>query len=136
MSALGNLVEGAAGAVSGGLWKIVSVVLLIALLAVGGSTGFGWWLAARDRDQAIVDLKTEKDVTAELRVGIREQNRAAEALGKAKEAADARRALAEQVAAANGKRLDVALGQLAGARATTCSDAMPFVNKMLDGVRR
>lgn len=131
MSALGDLDS----TVSGGIWKVTSIILLVLLLAVGGGTGFEWWVAAHDRDQARADLKAEQIVTAELRTGIREQNRATEALAAAKKAADERRAAAEQLAAANGRRFDIALAGLTGAKAATCTEAMPAVNKMLEAIR-
>jgi Tfp pilus assembly protein PilO len=131
MSALGDL----ASTVSGGLWKVVSVVLLVLLVAVGCGTGFGWWLAAHDLDQARADLKAEQVVAGKLRSELGIQNAAVAALGREKKAADERRAAAEQLAAANGRRFDTALAGLAGVKATTCAEAMPAVNKMLEAIR-
>lgn len=132
MSALGEL---AGGAVTGGVWKVAAIALLAALPLVGGGAGAGWWLAAHDRDQARAELATERTRADALTAGIREQNRAVEALASAKAAADARGQAAQQLAAANGKRFDGALAQLAGRRATTCDDAMPAVNLLLESVR-
>lgn len=120
---------------SAALWKGIAIGLLVLLLAVGGSTGFGWWLAARDRDQVKVDLKAEQIVTAGLRASIETQNSAVAGMAKEKEAADERRAAAEKLAAANGRRFDTALAKLSGATATTCADAMPAVNAMLEALR-
>ncbi|MDQ1925078.1 hypothetical protein [Massilia pseudoviolaceinigra] len=131
MSALGTLAAG----VTGGIWKIIAVVLLAALLLVGAWTGGGWYLAARDRDAARVELVAERAATAELRAAIQLQNDAIEAAGNAKAAADARGLAAQQQAVANGKRFDAALARVAGARATTCDEAMPAVNVILEWVR-
>jgi hypothetical protein len=131
VSALGTL---AAGAVSG-IWKIAALALAALLLAGGGSVGAGWFLAAHDRDQARVDLKTEQGVSEQLRGALHEQNRAVEAMAGAKFAADARGVLAQQLATANGKRFDGALVRIAGARATTCAEAMPEVNRLLEAIR-
>jgi phosphopentomutase len=92
-------------------------------------------MAAHDRDQARAELKVEQDANVDLRTSIREQNRAVEAMGKAKEIADARGAEAQRLAAANGRRFDGALEQIKGAKATTCADAMPAVNQILEAVR-
>lgn len=119
----------------GGIWKIVAIALAALMLVGGGSMGAGWWLAARDRDQARADLKTEQGVSEQLRGAIREQNRAVDAMAKAKEAADARGLAAQALAAANGKRFDGALAKLASARATTCAEAMPAVNQLLEAIR-
>lgn len=132
MSALGDL---AGGAVVGGIWRVAAIALLAALPLVGGGAGAGWWLAAHDRDRALADLAAERTRADGLVTGIREQNRAVEAMASAKAAADARGQAAQQLAAANGKRFDGALARLAGRRATTCDDAMPAVNQLLEGVR-
>lgn len=115
---------------TGYFYKLLSIALLAALAGAGGA----WWLAAHDRDQARADLTAEQSVSEPLRIGIREQNRAVEVLAKAKAAADARGALAQQLAAANGRRFDGALAKIVGARATTCTDAMPAVNLLLEGI--
>ncbi|WGG51837.1 hypothetical protein [Rugamonas sp. DEMB1] len=132
MSVLGEL---AGGAVVGGIWKVAAIVLLAALPLVGGGAGAGWWLAAHDRDQARADLATERTRADALTAGIREQNRAVEAMASAKAAADARGQAAQQLSAENGRRFDGALAQLAGRRATTCDEAMPAVNQLLESVR-
>lgn len=116
---------------SGLIWKPICVALLI----VGGVAGLGWWLTARDRDRALVDLKAEQGVTASLRVAIREQNRATEVLAAAKLAADERGRQAQALAAANGKRFDAALAAAGTARATTCDEAMPTVNAILGAIK-
>lgn len=125
----------AGGALAGQTWKIATLVLLAILLAGGGAGGALWWAAAAARDQALADLAVEKGVTAQLRAGVDDQNRAIQQWYRASEDAAARGRTAQQQAEANGRRYDSALQQLAGARATTCADAMPYVNKMLEGVR-
>ncbi len=70
-----------------------------------------------------------------MATAIREQNRAVDALAKAKAEADLRGLQAQQIAAANGKRFDLALGQVKAARATTCAEAMPAVNSILEAIR-
>lgn len=124
MSALGDLAGGA-------VWKVAAIGLLAALPAIGG----GWWLAAHDLRQAQAELAAERTRADDLAVGIREQNRAVEAMASAKTAADARGQAAQQLAAANGKRFDGALAQLSGRRATTCDDAMPAVNQLLESMK-
>lgn len=131
MSALGAL---AAGAVAG-IWKIAAVVLLAILLLVLSAGGTGWWMLASDLRAARADLAAEKTVSEGLRGAIREQNRAVEAMGKAKTVAEARGAQTQAIAAANGRRLDLVLTQERGARATTCDEAMPAVNRILEAIR-
>ena len=131
MSALGTL---AAGAVSG-IWKLTAIVLAAALLLVASSTGTGWWLAAGDRDAARAALAKEQGVSAALRASISEQNRAIDGMAKATLVAQERGAAAQVAAAAKGKKYDAALVQIAGARATTCDEAMPAVRLLLEGMR-
>ena len=131
MSALGAL---AAGAVSG-IWKVVAIVLAAMLLLVASSTGTGWWLAAGDRATARAALVLEQSVSAALRASISEQNLAIDGMAKATLVAQERGAAARAAAAAKGKKYDAALAQIAGARATTCDEAMPAVRLLLEGVR-
>ncbi|MDN2716091.1 hypothetical protein [Janthinobacterium sp. SUN120] len=131
MSALGTL---AAGAVSG-IWKATTISLAAVLLVVASSTGTGWSLAAGDRDAARAALVQEQGVSAALRASIIEQNRAIDGMAKATLVAQERGAAAQVAAAAKGKRYDAALGQIAGARANTCGEAMPAVRLLLEGVR-
>jgi len=135
MSALSGLAGAAGGAVTGGIWKVGAILLACLLLITGAGLGGGWWLAARDRDKAEVALRTELGVSTELRAGINTQNAAIIALGNEKLKAEARGLAAQQLAAANGRRFDGALAKLAGARATTCAEAMPAVNQLLESVR-
>lgn len=129
MSALGGVLGGQA-------WKVATLVLLAILLAGGGAGGALWWSAAAARDQALTDLAAEKGVTAQLRAGVDDQNRAIRLWYDQAKAAEARGAAARQAAEANGRRYDQALAQLAGARATTCDEAMPYVNQLLNDVRK
>jgi hypothetical protein len=109
-------------------------IIAAALLASLAGAGAGWWLAARDRDQVRADLRAERVISDALRTDIDKQNTAVDALAKAKAAADARGALAQQLATSNGKRFDGALAKIAAARATTCAEAMPAVNQLLKGI--
>ena len=131
MSALGTL---AAGAVSG-IWKAAAFALAAVLLVAASSTGTGWWLAAGDRDTARAALVREQGASAQLRSSITEQNRAIDGMAKATLAAQERGAAAQAAAVAQGKKYDAALVQIAGARATTCDEAMPAVRLLLEGVR-
>ena len=131
MSALGTL---AAGAVSG-IWKAAAIALVAALLAVASGAGTGWWLAAGDRDAARAALVLEQGVSAQLRGSITEQNRAIDGMAKETLAAQERGAAAQAAAAAKGKKYHAALAQIAGARATTCDEAMPAVRLLLEAVR-
>lgn len=113
----------------------IAAVLLLALVLMGGSTGFGWWLAARDRDAARVELVAERDQSAQLAAAVARQNQAIDALAAAKSEAEVRGQAAQRVAAANGKRFDLAIAHAAGARATTCTEAMPTVDAILEAIR-
>ena len=135
MSAIGDVVAGAGGALAGQAWKMTTLVLLAILLAGGAAGGAMWWSAAAARDKALVDLKAEQGVNAELRAGITTQNTAIFAQAKLTREAEARGDAARQAAAVSGRRFDQALQQLAGARANSCADAMPYVNQLLENVR-
>lgn len=131
MSALGNLANVAVG----GIWKVAAIALA-GLLVVGAAVGStAWWFVSSARDQALADLKAEQLLTAELRAGVNAQNKAIMKLGEDKLAADKRGAAAQQIAAANGRRFDGALAKIAGARATTCDDAMPAVDQLLKDLK-
>ncbi|MYM81072.1 hypothetical protein GTP44_03740 [Duganella sp. FT50W] len=125
----------AGGALAGQIWRIAALVLLTILLAGGGAGGALWWSAAAARDKALADLRAEQGVTAELRAGVDAQNRAIVMWHEQAKAAEARGATARQAAEVSGRRYEQALAQLAGARPTTCVEAMPYVNKMLESVR-
>ncbi|MDR7050818.1 hypothetical protein J2X54_003305 [Duganella sp. 3397] len=105
-------------------------VLLLVLI-----TGTGWWLAAAARDKALASLVAEQGASAALRASIGVQNEAVQSMHRATVEADARGRAAQELAAANGRRLGAAQSRLAGARATTCDEAMPFVNQLLESVR-
>ncbi|WP_343728531.1 hypothetical protein [Duganella sp.] len=135
MSALGDLAVGVGGALAGQLWKVSTLVLAAVLLAGGGAGGALWWSAATARDQALADLKKEQGVNAQLRAGVDAQNTAILTQAQLAREAEARGLAAQQAAAANGRRYDQALQQIAGARATSCADAMPYVNQLLEKVR-
>lgn len=113
----------------------IAATLMIALILVGGGTGAGWYLAARDRDAARVELAAERKLSAEYAGAIREQNRAVEALAGQKAEAEKRGQAAQQVAAANGRRFDQVLAATRATHALNCADAMPVVNMVRDAVR-
>ena len=102
---------------------------------VASFTCTGWWLATGDRDVARAALAKEQGISATLRVSIGEQNRAIDGMAMATLAAQERGAAAQAAAAAQGKRYNVALAQIAGMRANTCDEAMPAVRVLLEGVR-
>ncbi|MYM65423.1 hypothetical protein GTP45_01070 [Pseudoduganella sp. FT55W] len=129
------MVAGASGALVSYLWKAATVVLAIMLMVVGVGSGTGWWLASAARDKAMVDLRTEQGINAQLRAGVDAQNTAILAQAKLAREAEARGAAAQQAAAANGRRYDQALQQITGVRAASCADAMPYVNQLLEKVR-
>ena len=131
MSAL----ELAGGAVVAGIWKVAAVVLAVLLLVVITGAGTGWWLAAAARDQALAKLVVEQGASAELRASIGVQNEAVQSMHRATVAADARGRAAQALAAANGRRFDDALAKLTGAHATTCDEAMPFVDQLLKDIK-
>jgi hypothetical protein len=125
----------AGGAIVGGIWKVATVVLAVLLLVVIIGAGTAWWLAAAARDQALASLKAEQSASAELRASIGVQNSAVRSMHDATVAADKRRRAAQELAAVNGRRLDAAQAKLTGARATTCDEAMPFVDQLLKDVK-
>ncbi|TYQ19931.1 UNVERIFIED_ORG: hypothetical protein JN05_01299 [Zoogloea ramigera] len=125
----------AGGAVVAGIWKIAAVVLAILLLVVITGAGMGWWLAAAARDQALAKLVTEQGASAALRASIGVQNEAVESMQRATAQAQARGAAARAAAVAAARRYDAAQAKLAGVRATTCDEAMPFVDQLLKDVK-
>ena len=125
----------AGGAVVAGIWKVAAVALAVLLLVVITGAGAGWWLAAAARDQALASLRAEQRAGAELRASIGVQNSAVRSMHDATVAADKRRRAAQELAAVNGRRLDAAQAKLAGVHATTCDEAMPFVNQLLKDVK-
>ena len=125
----------AGAAVVSGIWKLAAIVLAAVLLIGGAAGGTAWWLAASARDKALADLDTSKLLVADLRAGVNAQNTAIMNLGTEKLAAEKRGAAAQQIAAVNGRRYDAALAAVAGARATTCDEAMPAVNQLLEALR-
>jgi hypothetical protein len=130
-----SAIEAVTGAVVSGVWKLAAGVLLIVLVLTGAGMGAGWYLAARDRDAARVELVAERDRSAQLAVSVVRQNEAIDALAMAKSEAEVRGQAAQQLAAANGKRFDQALARAAGVKATTCSEAMPLVDRVLEVIR-
>ena len=124
-----------AGAAVSGIWKAAAIVLAAVLLVVAGAAGTGWWLAAGDRDQALVNLKAEQGASAGLRASIAEQNLTVDGMARATLAAQQRGEAAQAAAVAAGRKYTAAQAQLAGVRATTCDEAMPAVRRMLEDVR-
>lgn len=135
MSALDQAAASAGGVLAGQLWKVATLLLLAIILAGGGAGGALWWSAAAARDEALTDLRAEQGINIQLRAGVDAQNTAILAQATLARQAEARGLAAQQVAAANGRRYDQALQQMAGARATTCAEAMPYVNQLLENVR-
>lgn len=130
-----NILTTTAGAMVGGIWKIGAIALAVVTLALCAYLGHGWYMAAHDRDQAIVERDDQKALADGYQTAIREQNKAVEAMAAQKDVADARGRSAQQLAAANGRRFDAALAGIAGATATTCDEAMPAVNEILEAIR-
>lgn len=117
------------------LWKPVAAVLLLVLGMACVACGTGWFLALRERDSALAELDTERDQRAACGAALDQQNSAMVELAEQKAAADLRGQAARQLAAAEGKRFDQALAQVRGAKATTCAEAMPAVNMILESIR-
>lgn len=130
-----TILTGIASVAVSGIWKVGAIAALAGGLLAIATLGYQWHMAAHDRDVAQGAIVTERAANADLRTSIREQNRAVESMGKAKEAADARGAHARQLAAANGQRFDRALDGAKDARATTCDEAMPAVNAILGAIK-
>ena len=121
---------------SAALWKGIALVLAVLLLSAGAGGGFEWWTALHDRDLARTQLKAEQETTSLLRSAVDTQNAAADALASAKRAAEQRGAAAQALADANGKRYATVAAALAQAKAgTTCDEAMPAIDKLLESVR-
>jgi hypothetical protein len=118
-----------------GIRKAVAIVLAAARLVVIGAAGTGWWTAAGDRDLARAALVVEQGVSTALRASIAEQNLAVDGMARATLAAQQRGEDARVLAAARGRKMDAALEQINGVRATTCDEVMPFVNQMLESVK-
>lgn len=110
-------------------------MLLAVLIIVLSAGGTGWWMIASARDQALADLAAEQAVSTLLRGAIQAQNAAVEMAGLAKIEADKRGQAAQAQAAAAGRRIDAALAKVAGARATTCDEAMPTVDLIMEATR-
>jgi hypothetical protein len=125
----------AGSAVVAGVWKIAALALGVMLLVVAAGAGTGWWLAAAARDQAFASLTAEQGASAALRASIGIQNAAVESMQRATAEAQARGDRARAAAAVAGRRLDAAQAKLVGARATTCDEAMPYVNQLLKDVK-
>jgi hypothetical protein len=125
----------AGGTVVAGIWKVATLVLAVLLLVVTTGTGTGWWLASAARDQALDSLEAEQGTSAALRASIGMQNSAVESMQRATAQAQERGDAARAAAAVAGRRLVAAQAGLAGARATTCDEAMPYVNQLLESVR-
>ena len=125
----------AGGAVVAGIWKIGAVVLAVVLVVVLAAGGTGWWLAAAARDKALASLAAQQGASAALRASISLQNEAVQSMHRLTVAADERGRAAQTLAAAQGRRFDGALAKLASARASTCDEAMPFVDQLLKDVK-
>lgn len=135
MSLLREVAGDALGVATGGVWKVLAILSLAALLVGGGIAGTGWWLAVGERKTAQSELAAARDRADQLQAALREQNRAIESLGKARELAEERGRAARQQALLSGQRYDAALAQATGARATTCEQAIPTVNQILEAVQ-
>lgn len=130
-----SILTTAGAAVVSGFWKAGAIAALACGVLASAALGYQWHMAAHDRDGARAELAAEQAANVDLRTSIREQNRAVETMGAAKTAADARGKAAQQLAAANGRRFDGALDQIRQGKATTCDEAMVFVNKTLEAIR-
>ncbi|NML61846.1 hypothetical protein HHL21_12320 [Massilia sp. RP-1-19] len=130
-----NILTTATSALGGGIWKIGASALAILSLAACAYLGHGWYMAADDRDEAIVERDAQKALADGYQTAIREQNRATEALATQKASAEQRGKAAMDLAAANGRRFDDVLARTKGAKATTCAEAMPVVNDILEAIK-
>ncbi|UOD31677.1 hypothetical protein INH39_08345 [Massilia violaceinigra] len=119
----------------GSVWKLASAVLLAALLVTVSAGATAWWLAASARDQAQAELRAQQTLVTRLRGALDAQNAAVAAAGLATTLAEQRGEAARQQAAASARRFDLALARVAGVKATTCAEAMPAVNLILESIR-
>lgn len=130
-----SLLSTVTSAAVSGIWKVAAIGILVASAASSAYLGYNWHMAARERDEARVELTAERAISTQYQLAIREQNRAVEALAKQKSEAEARGQAAQQIAAANGRRFDGALQRIKDAKATTCDEAMPAVNAILEAIK-
>lgn len=122
----------AGGAVVAGIWKIAALVLAFLLLVVITGAGTGW---RRSRATRLAKLVVEQGASAVLCASISVQNEAVESMQRGTAQAQARGNAARAAAATAGRRLDAAQAKLASVRATTCDEAMPFVDQLLMDVK-
>lgn len=130
-----NILTTTAGAMVGGIWKIGAIALAAVSLTLCAYLGHGWYMAAHDRDKAIVERDEQKALADQYQTAIREQNNAVDALAEQKRLAEQRGKAAMDLAAANGRRFDDVLARTRDAKATTCDEAMPVVNDILGAIK-
>ena len=123
------------GAVVGGIWKVAAIALAGLMVVGGAAGGTALWLTSSARDDALAKLDTSRLLVADLRAGVDAQNKAILTQANLAREAEARGKAAKKLAAVNGRRYDAALAAAAGARATTCDEAMPAVNQLLKDLK-
>ncbi len=117
-------------------WKTVAIALLLALITSSGYLGYHWHNAASERDRIAGELKTEKETTATLRAKIELQNLAVTKLEAETAAANKHYDDAMLAAKGNGHKIDNLATELAGMKkGVTCGDAMPIVDRALQGLK-
>lgn len=121
--------------ITGELWKVAAIALLITLVGAVLGLGGKLWLTDRDLNKAKEELAVANTNVANLRVAIGTQNAAVDALKSDKDKADARADAAWRVAVGVGAKADKIMKNIEGIKATTCQEAMPVVNQVLDGLK-
>lgn len=120
MSGLDSLAAGAGGALVSQLWKASTVALAAVLMAVGGATGTGWWMASTARDQALADLKAAQTTNGTLMGSLDIQNTAIVSMGAAVKLADGLREQAERRSASAIKSANARAAAAKASTATSC----------------
>jgi hypothetical protein len=121
--------------ITGELWKAVAIALLIALVGTVLGLGGKLWLTDRDLNKAKEELAVANTNVVNLRTSISIQNAAVDTLKADKDKADARADAAWRVAAGKSVQMDKILKNIQDIKATTCQEAMPVVNQVLEGLK-
>lgn len=122
-----SLSEKVTQAIAGVMFAIMAVAILWA--------SYGRHMAEQELAATQVKLYAALADAANLRASVATQNAALDAANTAAQAAQARAQAAMDIAKAQGVRAGQVLDVLKAAKAQTCTQAMPFVRKALEGLQ-